>query len=67
MDLWHCGNYEDASKHCNPHSLTVIFPQPEDVVVKTYQLACYRGEAHVVVMPNVTTALLERFVAGYAQ
>jgi histidine decarboxylase len=53
--------------YCNPHSLTVVFPQPSDLIVKTYQLACYKGEAHVVVMPNVTTALLERFVADYVK
>jgi histidine decarboxylase len=55
-----------APAYCNPHSLTVVFPQPSDVLVKTYQLACYKGEAHVVVMPNVTPELLERFVADYA-
>jgi histidine decarboxylase len=48
--------------YCNPHSLTVVFPQPAEHIVKTYQLACYKGEAHVVVMPNVTTGLLARFV-----
>jgi histidine decarboxylase len=53
--------------YCNPHSLTVVFPQPSDLIVKTYQLACYKGEAHVVVMPNVTTTLLERFVADYVK
>lgn len=47
--------------YCNPHSLTVVFSQPAEHIVKTYQLACYKGEAHVVVMPNVTTALLDRF------
>jgi histidine decarboxylase len=52
--------------YCNPHSLTVVFPQPADAIVKTYQIACYKGEAHVVVMPNVTTALLERFSNDYA-
>jgi hypothetical protein len=26
---------------------------------------CYKGEAHVVVMPNVTMALLERFMVDY--
>jgi histidine decarboxylase len=53
--------------YCNPHSLTVVFPQPGDAIVKTYQLACYKGEAHVVVMPNVTTQLLAHFVADYAR
>lgn len=52
--------------YCNPHSLTVVFPQPSDTIVKTYQLACYKSEAHVVVMPNVTPQLLSRFVSDVA-
>ena len=52
--------------YCNPFSLTVVFPQPSEQIVKTYQLACYKGEAHVVVMPNVTASLLERFTNDYA-
>jgi histidine decarboxylase len=55
----------DVPVYCNPHSLTVVFPQPSDVIVKTYQLACYKSEAHVVVMPSVTSALLRRFVSEY--
>jgi histidine decarboxylase len=51
---------------CNPHSLTVVFPQPSDQMVKTYQLACHAGLAHAIVMPNVTDALLGRFVRDYA-
>lgn len=51
---------------CNPHSLTVVFPQPAEHIVKTFQLACYRGEAHAIVMPNVTDALVDKFIADYA-
>jgi histidine decarboxylase len=50
----------------NPHALTVVFPQPAEPIVKTYQLACHQGEAHAIVMPNVTDALLDRFVTDYA-
>jgi histidine decarboxylase len=50
---------------CNPHSLTAVFPQPSEQIVRTYQLACYRGEAHAIVMPNVTDALLDRFASQY--
>ena len=49
----------------NPFSLTVVFPEPSEAVVKTYQLACHRGEAHAIVMPNVTDALLTRFAGEY--
>lgn len=50
---------------CNPHSLTVVFPQPSEAIVRTFQLACNKGEAHAIVMPNVTDALIGRFVADY--
>jgi histidine decarboxylase len=51
----------------NSHSLTVVFPEPSEQIVKTYQLACNKGQAHVVVMPSVTQELLDRFVADYTQ
>jgi len=50
---------------CNPHSLTVVFPQPQERLVRRYQLASARGLAHVVVMPNVTEDLLDRFVGDW--
>ncbi len=49
----------------NSFSLTVLFPQPSEEIVKTFQLACSRGEAHAIVMPSVTEALLGRFAAEY--
>jgi histidine decarboxylase len=49
----------------NPFSLTVVFPEPDESIVQTYQLACHRGEAHAIVMPNVTGALLARFAGDY--
>jgi histidine decarboxylase len=49
----------------NPRSLTVVFPEPAESIVRTYQLACHRGEAHAIVMPNVTDTLLDRFLADY--
>jgi histidine decarboxylase len=50
---------------CNPYSLTVLFPQPEEKIVKTYQLACNNGDAHAIVMPSVTEELLGRFAVEY--
>ncbi len=50
---------------CNPHGLTVVFPEPDERIVRTYQLACHRGEAHAIVMPSVTDDLLDRFVGDY--
>ena len=49
----------------NPHALTVVFPEPCETLVHTYQLACNLGDAHAVVMPSVTDALLDRFTDDY--
>ena len=55
----------DVPVLCNPYSLTVVFPQPSETIVRTYQLACNKGEAHAIVMPNVTDTLIGRFVSDY--
>ena len=49
----------------NPLSLTVVFPAPSEAIVGRYQLACHRGQAHAVVMPNVDDALIDRFLEDY--
>jgi histidine decarboxylase len=49
----------------NPYALTLLFPEPSESIVRTYQLACYRGEAHAIVMPSVTDTLLDRFLDDY--
>ena len=51
----------------NPHSLTVVFPQPSESIVRTYQLACEHGHAHTIVMPSVTDVLLEQFADEYVR
>ncbi len=50
----------------NPFSLTVVFPEPSEAIVRRYQLACDQGQAHVVVMPSVTDRVLAQFLADYA-
>jgi histidine decarboxylase len=50
----------------NPFSLTVVFPEPCETIVQACQPACRRSEAHAIIMPNATDALLSRFVAEYA-
>ena len=42
------------------YSFTVVFPQPGEAIVRTFQLACNKGEAHAIVMPNVTDMLISR-------
>jgi histidine decarboxylase len=49
----------------NPYSMTVVFPQPSEEIVKTYQLACYKGRSHAIIMPSVTDALIDRFTSAY--
>jgi histidine decarboxylase len=49
----------------NPGSLTVVFPQPGEEIVKTYQLACHKGMAHAIIMPSVTDSLIDRFIDDY--
>jgi histidine decarboxylase len=49
----------------NPLSLTTVFPIPAEEIVKTYQLACAKGLAHAIVMPNVSEELIGRFIADY--
>ena len=50
---------------CNPYSLTVVFPRPSEAIVNTYQLACNDGDAHAVIMPNVSEQLIGRFTNDY--
>jgi histidine decarboxylase len=50
----------------NPHSLTVLFPEPEEAIVKKYQLSCTGGWAHAIAMPNVTKEHMQRFIDAYA-
>jgi histidine decarboxylase len=49
----------------NPLSLTVVFPQPNERIVRTYQLACKESMAHAIMMPNVTQQLADRFATEY--
>jgi histidine decarboxylase len=51
----------------NPVSLTVMFPQPNERIVRVYQLACNDGMAHAIMMPNVTQQLADRFATDYLE
>ena len=47
----------------NDLSSTVVLERPmDDRFIKRWQLACEEDIAHVVVMPNVTKAKIDRFV-----
>ena len=49
----------------NAHSLTLVFPKPAEAIIKEYQLACYRYDAHAIVMPSVSDSLIARFLYDY--
>jgi histidine decarboxylase len=47
------------------HSVTVVFPRPSDEVVARWQIAPLRDIGHIVVMPHVTRAMVDAFIADY--
>jgi len=46
----------------NPDSNIVIFPTPSEKLVRRWQLACYEGVAHIVIMRHVNQGLIDLFV-----
>ena len=50
----------------NPHSLTVVFDEPGERLVRRWSLARAEGRAHVVTVPHVTRDLLETFLGELA-
>jgi histidine decarboxylase len=48
-----------------PNSVTVVFPRPSDEVVARWQIAPLRDIGHLVVVPHVTRALVDAFIADY--
>lgn len=46
----------------NDHALTVLFPQPSERLCHLWQLASENGWSHLICMPGVTKAHIDRFV-----
>jgi histidine decarboxylase len=46
----------------NPNALTVVFPKPSDAIIKKWQLATESGRSHVICMPGVQRADIDRFL-----
>ena len=46
----------------NDLSTTVVLERPNEEFVQRWQLACEGDIAHVVVMPNITPTVIDRFV-----
>lgn len=53
-----------AWRHRN--SFTVVFPRAAEAVLKKWQIATEKSEAHLITMPHVTYNHLEAFIAEYA-
>jgi histidine decarboxylase len=49
----------------NPYSLTVVFPEPPAPILRKYQLASDKGQAHAIVMPSVSDRLICQFLDDY--
>jgi histidine decarboxylase len=51
---------------CHPNSITVVFPRPPAAVMERWIIAPMRDIGHLIVMPHVTRAIIDSFVADYA-
>ncbi|HEX6928880.1 MAG TPA: histidine decarboxylase [Gammaproteobacteria bacterium] len=51
----------------NPDALTVVFPAVPDAVRQRWQLATARGRSHLIAVPGVTRATIDRFADDLAQ
>jgi histidine decarboxylase len=47
----------------NPHSITVVFDKPPEAVLQGWSVAVFKNIAHVITMPHVTRAHMDRFAA----
>jgi len=54
-----------AWRHEN--SITVVFPRPSDALMKKWIIAPKHEIGHLIVMPHVTTAVIDEFVHDYVQ
>lgn len=56
-------NQLDCHAWRHPYSNTVVFDRPSASVTQRWQLACQEGISHLITMPHVTTAQIDRLVA----
>ena len=55
----------DAWRHEN--SVTVVFPRPPASVMQKWIIAPKKRIGHIIVMPHVTTAIIDEFTADFAR
>jgi histidine decarboxylase len=46
----------------NENSLTVVFPQPAEIICQKWQLASENGSSHIICMPGITKTHIDDFV-----
>jgi histidine decarboxylase len=46
----------------NPNSFTVVFPTPDKIIKRKWQLASEEGMSHIICMPNVTKSQMDEFI-----
>lgn len=51
----------------NQNSLTVVFPKPSEEIITKWQLATSNDISHVVVLPHVTTQMIDEFIEDILQ
>ena len=56
-------NQNDIPAWRNKNSITVVFPRPDDAVVRKWQMAPYETYAHIITVPNVTRDKIDAAVA----
>jgi histidine decarboxylase len=49
----------------NPNSTTVVFPKPPSSIMEKWIIAPRKSIGHIIVMPHVTTAIIDAFVADF--
>ncbi|MFN0076851.1 MAG: histidine decarboxylase [Prosthecobacter sp.] len=54
----------DAWRH--PNSVTVVFPKPPQSMMEKWIIAPRKKIGHLIVMPHVTTAIIDEFVTDFA-
>lgn len=54
----------DAWRHAN--SITVVFPKPPKPVMEKWIIAPRKDIGHIIVMPHVSEAMIDEFVADFA-
>ncbi len=54
----------DAWRH--PNSITVVFPRPPQALMEKWIIAPSKNIAHLIVMPHVTTDIIDAFVTDFA-